>query len=146
MGDFLIQFRMMHFMKSALLIALLFIGLRVSAAGLPKPSSGTIHRIDSFPSNYVTARTVDVWLPDGFPAAGPYAVVYFQDGQMLFDSSLTWNHQEWGVDETFGRLIAKRKIRPCIVVAVWNSGKQRHADYFPQKPFESLPVPVQDSI
>jgi hypothetical protein len=22
------------------------------------------------------------------------------DGQMLFDSSITWNKQEWGVDET----------------------------------------------
>jgi predicted alpha/beta superfamily hydrolase len=32
----------------------------------------------------------------------------------------------------------QQKIRECIVVGVWNGGKSRHAEYFPQKPFESL--------
>jgi hypothetical protein len=27
------------------------------------------------------------------------------DGQMLFDSTINWNHQEWGIDETLGELI-----------------------------------------
>ncbi|RLD28860.1 MAG: esterase, partial [Bacteroidetes bacterium] len=29
-------------------------------------SSGTIHRIESFPSKYVQPRNVDVWLPDNY--------------------------------------------------------------------------------
>jgi hypothetical protein len=29
--------------------------------------------------------------------------VYMHDGQMLFDSTATWNHQEWHVDEVLGR-------------------------------------------
>jgi enterochelin esterase-like enzyme len=60
------------------------------------------------------------------------------DGQMLFDSTNTWNKQEWGVDETMSKLMAKKKVKDCIVVGVWNSDKGRHADYFPQKPYESL--------
>jgi pimeloyl-ACP methyl ester carboxylesterase len=57
---------------------------------------------------------------------------------MLFDSTGTWNRQEWGVDETLGRLIRSGSIEDCIVVAIWNAGVRRHAEYFPQSPFESL--------
>jgi hypothetical protein len=115
-------------------------------AAIPEVSSGTVVRIDSFPAVRIKPRTVDIWLPEGYPANGPYAVCYFQDGQMLFDSSLTWNRQEWGVDETFGRLTAAGKIRPCIVVGIFNGGARRHAEYFPQKPFESLPASFRDSL
>jgi len=73
-------------------------------------------------------------------------VLYMHDGQMLFDSATTWNKQEWGVDETMSRLLAAGKIRDCIVVGIWNIGKTRHANYFPQKPFESLPESLQDSL
>jgi predicted alpha/beta superfamily hydrolase len=55
------------------------------------------------------------------------------DGQMLFDSSKTWNRKEWQVDEVFGKLIKENKIEKCIVVAIWNNGKYRHSEYFPQK-------------
>lgn len=68
------------------------------------------------------------------------------DGQMLFDSTHNWNHQEWGIDETMSQLMADRTIRKCIVVGIWNAGKDRHAEYFPQKPFESLPVAFRDSL
>jgi enterochelin esterase-like enzyme len=68
------------------------------------------------------------------------------DGQMLFDSTTTWNKQEWGIDETLNQLMKQKKIRDCIVVGVWNSGKNRHIDYFPQKPFESLDQEKQDSL
>jgi enterochelin esterase-like enzyme len=32
----------------------------------------------------------------------------------------------------------EQKIRDCIVVGIWNGGKSRHPEYFPQKPFEAL--------
>jgi enterochelin esterase-like enzyme len=69
-----------------------------------------------------------------------------QDGQMLFDSSITWNKQEWGVDETLSRLMQNNQIRDCIVVGIWNGGQRRHAEYFPQKPFEALSQPEQDLV
>jgi enterochelin esterase-like enzyme len=82
---------------------------------------------------------VDVWLPDDYSTSNQrYPVLYMHDGQMLFDSTHTWNHQEWGMDETAGKLIQERKTIPFIIVGIWNDGETRHADYFPQKPFEQL--------
>lgn len=107
-------------------------------AQIPTPSSGRIVRTENFDSKYVPARNVDVWLPDNYKTTKKYAVLYMHDGQMLFDSSITWNKQEWGVDETLTQLMQQNKIRDCIVVGIWNGGKSRHPEYFPQKPFEAL--------
>lgn len=108
--------------------------------------SGTIKRIDSFPSKYVRPRTVDVWLPNNYSEENKYAVLYMHDGQMLFDSITTWNKQEWKVDEIVGDLIGSNKIENTIVVAIWNHADIRHTDYYPQKPFELLPKKFKDSI
>lgn len=124
---------------------LLLSGL-LQAQPVPQPASGNITRHTAFPSAHVQARHVDVWLPDGYTGKKKYPVLYMHDGQMLFDSAVTWNRQEWCVDETAGKLIREKKLPPFIVVAIWNSGAGRHADYFPQKPFESLPAARQDSI
>jgi enterochelin esterase-like enzyme len=67
------------------------------------------------------------------------------DGQMLFDSSINWNKQEWGIDELVSKLVKEKKVKSFIVVGVWNTGN-RHVEYFPQKPFESLAKQQQDSI
>jgi enterochelin esterase-like enzyme len=115
-------------------------------AQLPKPSSGRIIRTENFSSKHVPARNVDVWLPDNYTASKKYAVLYMHDGQMLFDSSITWNKQEWGVDETLNQLIQQNKIRDCIVVGIWNGGKSRHPEYFPQKPFEALSKEEQQLV
>ena len=102
------------------------------------PSSGSIRRYNDFTSKYVNPRRVDVWLPDGYDAKKKYIVLYMHDGQNLFDTTVnTFNHQEWGVDETLGRLIREKKVKDCIVVGIWNTAL-RHQEYFPQKPFESL--------
>ena len=111
-----------------------------------KLSSGTIKRIDSFPSKFVRPRTVDVWLPENYSKNQKYAVLYMHDGQMLFDSLSTWNKQEWKVDEIVGGLISEGIIKNSIVVAIWNHSDIRHPNYFPQKPFETLPKKFRDSI
>ena len=109
-------------------------------------ASGTIQRIDSFPSKYVRPRTVDVWLPENYSTKQKYAVLYMHDGQMLFDSTSTWNKQEWKVDEIVSDLLQKEKIKNTIVVAIWNHSDIRHTDYYPQKPFDLLPQKFKDSI
>lgn len=109
------------------------------AASLPQVSTGRIERLPAFPARHVPSRPIDVWLPDGYPDAGRYDVLYMHDGQMLFDAAQTWNHQEWRADETAGALIAAGKTRPFIIVGIWNIGAARHSEYFPQKPWESLP-------
>jgi predicted alpha/beta superfamily hydrolase len=109
-------------------------------------SSGKVERLENFPSQYVSARNVDIWLPEGYTPDQKYAVLYMHDGQSLYDAQTTWNKQEWGVDEHVSALMRDSIIKPTIVVGVWNSGANRHSDYFPQTPFESLTQEYQDSL
>jgi predicted alpha/beta superfamily hydrolase len=124
--------------RLAVILALIF--AQPLLAQQPKPSSGRIIRFDSFPSRYVQVRNIDVWLPEHYSAEKKYAVLYMHDGQMLFDSTTTWNKQEWGVDETLTELMRKKQIRECIVVGIWNNGKKRFAEYFPQKALQWIPA------
>ena len=110
---------------------------------------GTLVHYPSFPSNLVEPRPVDVWLPDGYEESdSPYPVIYMHDGQFMFDRptspyASTWERTKgliyggvfWNVDETMARLIAKKQIRPTIVVSVWNlPNVKRRTEYMPQKP------------
>ncbi len=106
--------------------------------GQVKVSQGSIERIEDFSSQYVPSRNIDVWLPENYNPKKKYAVLYMHDGQMLFDASHTWNHQEWKVDEAMSELLDSQAIRPTIVVGIWNISERRHSEYFPQKPFESI--------
>ncbi|TCZ74108.1 alpha/beta hydrolase [Flaviaesturariibacter aridisoli] len=116
-----------------------------ASAQVPKVSTGRIVRIDSFRSKFVTARNVDVWLPPDYPSAGRYDVLYMHDGQMLFDSTITWNRQEWRADETAGALIA-HQTRPFIIVGIHNNARLRLAEYFPEKAAQNLPPSERDSL
>ena len=133
---------MKHLLLSFLSISLVISGYSQET----KVSNGRIVSFTNFPSKYVAARNVDIWLPEGYSSQKKYAVLYMHDGQMLFDSTNNWAHQEWGVDETLSKLLAEKKIRNCIVVGISNSGAQRHIDYFPQKPFEALTAYQQDTL
>lgn len=103
-----------------------------------KVSSGKIYHFESFTSKYVEPRNIDVWVPENYEKKKDLAVVYMFDGQLLFDSTNTWNHQEWMVDEIASKLISEKTIKDFIVVGIWNVGSNRHAEYFPQKPFEKI--------
>ncbi len=133
-------------MFKLLFLTLILIASTAAMAQLPKVSTGTLKRLDGFASQFVDPRNVDVWLPDGYSAKKKYAVLYMHDGQMLFDAETTWNKQEWGVDETVGRLLKDGKIRDTIVVGVWNNGEYRHSEYFPQKALGEMPQITSDFI
>jgi enterochelin esterase-like enzyme len=109
-------------------------------------SSGMVKRLEKFASKYVDPRNIDVWMPDGYSSKKKYAVLYMHDGAGLFDATKTWNKQEWGVDETLGKLIKDGKVRDTIVVGVWNNGKFRHSEYFPQKTLAELSAETRDFI
>lgn len=117
-----------------------------AAPPLPTVAEGRLERFVPAAEGPVAARPVDVWLPPGYPDAAPYAVAVMFDGQMLFDATVTWNRQEWRVDETASALQAAGRTRSFIVVGVWNAGAARHAEYFPQQPFDALPAPVRDGL
>ena len=130
-------------MKRILSITIVLCGLISNAQTLPQVASGRIERIENFKSQFVEARNVEIWLPEGYNAQNKYSVVYMHDGQMLFDSTQTWNKREWGVDEIFSKLIEDRKIDRCIVVAIWNTGENRISEYFPNKIFSLLEAKTQ---
>ena len=102
-------------------------------------SKGSIKVYPVFKSNLVDSRTVAVWLPNGYSAKKKYAVVYLNDGQMLFDANSTWNKQAWEIDEIFDKLLSEKKIKNCIVVGIWNNGDFRHSEYFPEKIIKNIP-------
>lgn len=109
-------------------------------------SAGKLYRFEQFDSKFMSPRIVDVWVPNGYSSDIKYSVLYMHDGQMLFDSTNTWNKSEWGVDETISQLIDQKKIKPTIVVGIWHNSTTRHSDYFPRKPFDLLPQSTQDSL
>ena len=113
---------------------------------LPKVTHGKIIRIDTLHSAYVTSRTIDIWLPENYSEKTTYAVLYMHDGQMLFDADQTWNKQAWEIDEKAHSLSSTKEIKPFIVVGIWNGGQTRHADYFPQKPFDQLSAVEKDTV
>lgn len=109
-------------------------------------SNGSLFRLDSLPSKHITSRPVDVWLPESYSKEKKYAVLYMHDGQMLFDSTTTWNKQEWKVDEWASKLMHKEKTKNFIVVGIHNIPDIRWQDLFPQKAFNYLEETVRDSL
>lgn len=79
-------------------------------------------------------RDVIVYLPPGYDKDRQrrYSVLYFHDGQNLFDGATSYiPGQEWRVDEAAEALIASGKIEPLIIVGVYNTGKDRIDEYTP---------------
>jgi enterochelin esterase-like enzyme len=125
-------------MKPVLVLSIIICISITSIAQTPKVSAGTIRHFENFLSQFVAPRNIDVWLPDGYDHLKKYVVLYMHDGRSLFDSSIVWNHQEWGVDEVLTKLRTEKKMKDCIVVGIWNTETTRHNEYLPQKPFETL--------
>ena len=93
--------------------------------------TGEVRRHDAFPSRFVKARDVLVWLPPGYDVQPKrrYPVVYLQDGQNVFDGATSFiPGQEWRADEAADRLVRSRRLEPFIMVAVANTS-DRMAEY-----------------
>lgn len=136
-------------MKKILVVLFAFLILLVQVKSqnpLPKVISGKIERIENFQSKYVTARNVDIWLPEGYSAAKKYPVLYMHDGQMLFDAEITWNKQSWDIDDVALKLFGSKEISEFIVVGIWNGGETRYTDYFPKKPLDLMPKVDRDTL
>ena len=137
-------------MNHARLLPTLFLLVFITSAcskPVPSPSAGEIVRLEDFESEFVAARNIDVWLPPGYDVSGEgYPVIYAQDGQNLFSSeTAAFGGTEWEFDETIVRLGNEGRIRPAIVVGIWNTMK-RFLEYQPQIPFERQPEDVQNEL
>jgi len=129
-----------------LLILALVIPAAVHAADVPTVSAGRIVDLGVLQSRYADPRRVVVWLPSSYSAHGPkHAVLYMHDGQNLFDKATAGYGMEWQIDETLDRLIREKKVRPTIVVGIWNTPK-RLQEYVPSKAFEYLSPAYRDKV
>jgi predicted alpha/beta superfamily hydrolase len=133
-------------MKKYLSLIITLSSLICGAQNLPALAFGSIERIENFDTDLVEPRNIDIWLPENFDKTKNYSVVYMHDGQMLFDSSKTWNKTSWDADDTFGKLSKDGKIKDCIIVGIWNIPEKRYADYFPQRIIDSITEPTKSKI
>ena len=127
----------------ALLSALAFVWAGPAAA---KVSAGRLDDLGVVQSRYADPRKVTVWLPTSYsPNGRKHDVLYMHDGQNLFDPETGYGGMEWKIDEVLNRLIAENKVRPTIVVAIWNTPK-RLREYVPSKAFAHLPQAYMDRV
>ncbi len=79
-----------------------------------------------------STRTLLVWLPPGYDQTpdARYPVLYLHDGQNVFDAATSFAGTEWQADETATRLIAAGKLRPLIMVGIYNTA-DRINEYTP---------------
>jgi len=116
------------------------------AMGPVHVSAGAIVDLGVLQSRYADPRRVVVWLPPGYSTRGPkYAVLYMHDGQNLLDKATAGYGMEWEIDEHLFKLIAEEKVRPTIVIGIWNTPK-RLQEYVPSKAFTSLPADYRGKV
>jgi hypothetical protein len=86
-----------------------------------------------------TTRQIDVFIPSVCKERKEQKVLYMHDGQMLFDSTQTWNKKEWRIDEVYTTTLARFAHEPFIVVGIHNDPPNRYAEFFPQKVAAFMP-------
>ena len=136
-----------------LIVSIVFLGfiyfLNFREPGSLDKADGSFAFYEPFPSEFVTPRPVDVWLPKGYEdnPLERYPVIYMHDGQLLFDKKTSpyakfWYRpfdwyvggMFWEVDKKMSLLIREKQIRPAIIVSIWFIPNRRAAEFMPQKP------------
>jgi len=79
-----------------------------------------------------TSRDLVVWLPPGYGRGRRrHPVVYFHDGQNIFDPKTAFLGNAWHAGERAAELIRARAIVPPIMVGIPNTGHHRVHEYAP---------------
>ncbi|MAM99228.1 MAG: hypothetical protein CMF91_05015 [Candidatus Marinimicrobia bacterium] len=104
-----------------------------------KVTFGVIEHL-SFNSNIIGERKVEIYRPINSPIDDQTIFIFMQDGQMLFDKSITWNNQDWNIDEIFSN--RNNKNNNIVIIAVYSANKSgtgffdntnRYGEYFPKQ-------------
>ena len=81
-------------------------------------------------------RDLIVYLPPGYDDQPKrrFPVLYLHDGQNLFDGATSFiPGEDWHVGQTADACIGAGRVEPLIIVGVYNTGKQRLAEYTPTR-------------
>ena len=90
-----------------------------------------------FPSDFIPARDLEVWLPEAYDTLDALPVLYLYDGQNMFHATQGWGdeyNRGWEVDECLDSLSQAGLIKDVIVVGLHNGNSKRMSEYMPQKP------------
>jgi len=112
---------------------------------LPQVNWGELKRV-YFESEWVDDRYVDILLPEGYDKDETYPVIYMQDGQMLFDSTSTWNNQSWQMADVIRELAENEDFTTPIVIGIHNNGEKRFAEYFPAGIIDFIPDGIREEM
>jgi predicted alpha/beta superfamily hydrolase len=101
----------------------------------PLPSAGTLRLHRRFPSAILgNRRDLVIWLPPGCDGRRRrHPVVYFQDGQNIFDPGTAYTGVAWNAGEAASALAAQGVIEPPILVGIYNLGRERIDEYAPTR-------------
>lgn len=91
-----------------------------------------------FPSELVTPRNVEVWLPENYSQIDSLSVLYMFDGQNLFHPTKGWNggfNPGWQVQDVLNQLVKEKKIRDVMVVGIFSIFNKRWSEYMPAQPY-----------
>ncbi len=95
--------------------------------------TGDIRFHHEFKSEHLgNERTLAVYSPPGYESDKEqrYPVLYMHDGQNIFDAATSFLGIEWQADETAERLIKAGRVRPLIIVGIYNNA-ERVGEYTP---------------
>jgi predicted alpha/beta superfamily hydrolase len=101
----------------------------------PDAPDGTLRLHRRFPSRALgNRRDLVVWLPPGMDGRKRrHPVVYFQDGQNLFDPLTAFLGQTWHAGRTAAALMRAGELAPPIMVGIYNTGFARMDEYAPTR-------------
>ncbi|MEW5844530.1 MAG: alpha/beta hydrolase-fold protein [Bacteroidota bacterium] len=97
---------------------------------IPGQVTGKVEYHKHFVLYGLKPRDIIVWLPPDYDKNKNerYPVFYMHDGQNLFDPRTSSMFVDWQMDETADSLIRKGKIKPIIIVGIYNTD-DRMAEY-----------------
>jgi len=134
--------------RAGRLLALLLPGLLAALGtgiGAHAGVTGTVLTLDSLRAPGLLPRSVQLWLPPGWEAAGELPLIVAHDGQNLFDPATSFSGVDWDLDGQLDSLIRAGRFRPVAVAAVGNT-PQRRRDTMPDELFLRLTPAEQDSF
>jgi predicted alpha/beta superfamily hydrolase len=101
----------------------------------PESPEGTLRLHRRFRSRVLgNQRDIVVWLPPGVDGRKRrHPVVYFQDGQNLFDPLTAFCGQAWQAGRTAAQLVGAGELDAPILVGIYNTGFARMDEYAPTR-------------
>lgn len=89
-------------------------------------------------SRWWDERRLRVWTPPGFnvenPPPGGWPVLYFVDGQNIFEDWLAHQGVSWKIGYTAAHLIGLGRLPPFLIVGIDSAGPMRSYNYLPFPP------------